>query len=96
MAEAFAVDPDALTETLQRMAAFQRYAEEMLAEVDSVAGRLHATWSGAGAAAHAEAHRRWTRGEAMMRAALAQLKAAGATAHANYTDVAAVNLAMWS
>ena len=43
---------------------------------------LHATWTGEGAAAHAEAHRRWTRGEAMMREALAQLKSAGATAHA--------------
>jgi len=30
-----------------------------------------------------------------MRAALAQLKAAGATAHANYTGVMATNLAMW-
>ncbi len=96
MAEAFAVDPDALAETVQWMAAFQRYAEDMLAEIDSVVGRLHTAWTGAAAAAHAEAHRHWTLGEATMRAALVQLKTAGATAHANYTGVMATNLAMWS
>lgn len=32
----------------------------------------------------------------MMRAALAQLQAAGAGAHDNYTGAVATNLAMWS
>ncbi len=96
MAEAFRVDPEALADAVQRMADFQRYAEDMLAEIDSRVTRLHAAWTGQGEAAHAGAHRHWARGEAMMREALAQLKGAAATAHGNYTAVMAQNLSMWS
>jgi len=96
MAEAFRVDPQALADSMQRMTEFQHYAESMLAEIDSLVANLHATWSGEGAAAHAEAHRHWARGEAMMRDALAQLRTAGATAHRNYTGAMSTNLAMWS
>ena len=96
MAEAFRVDPEALADAVQRVGDFARHAEDMLAEIDSCVTCLHATWTGEGAAAHAEAHRHWARGEAMMREALARLKNAGATAHANYTGAIATNLAMWS
>ena len=96
MAEAFQVDPHALADAMQRMTEFQRYAENMLTEIDSLVGNLHSTWTGRGAAAHAEAHRHWARGEAMMREALAQLRAAGATAHRNYTGAMSTNLTMWS
>jgi len=95
MAEAFRVDPEALADALHRMAEFQRYAEDTIAEIDSLVSNLHATWTGQGATAHAEAHRHWARGEAMMREALAQLEAAGATAHGNYTRAMSTNLAMW-
>ena len=96
MAEAFRVDPQALADAVQRMAEFQRYAEDMLTEIDSLVSNLHTTWTGQGAAAHAEAHRHWARGEEMMREALAQLRTAGATGHRNYTDAMSTNLAMWS
>ncbi len=96
MAEPFRVDPEALADAVQRMAEFERHAESLVAEMDSAVRDLHATWSGAGAEAHAEAHRRWTRGEATMREALARLRGAGATAHANYTGAMATNLAMWA
>ena len=96
MAEAFRVDPQALADTVRRMVEFQRRAESTLAEIDSLVTNLHATWTGQGAAAHTEAHRRWSRGEAMMREALAQLRAAGATAHRNYTGAMSTNSAMWS
>jgi len=96
MAEAFRVDPQALADSVQRMTEFQRYAESMLGEIDSLVTNLHATWTGEGAAAHAEAHRRWACGEAMMREALAQLQAAGAAAHLNYTGAMSTNLTMWS
>lgn len=95
MAEAFRVDPRALADAVQRMTEFQRYAEHMLTEIDSLVSDLHSTWAGQGAAAHAEAHRHWARGEAMMREALAQLRTAGATTHRNYTGAMAANLAMW-
>jgi uncharacterized protein YukE len=78
------------------MAAFARYAEDMIAEIDSRVTRLQATWTGQAAAAHAEAHQHWVRGAAMMRAALAQLRAAGTTAHGNYTGAMTTNLTMWS
>lgn len=90
------MDPQALADTVQRMVEFQRHAESTLAEIDSLVTNLHATWTGQGATAHAEAHRRWARGEAMMREALAQLRAAGTTAHRNYTGAMATNSAMWS
>ncbi|EUA32794.1 WXG residues type VII secretion target family protein [Mycobacterium xenopi 3993] len=61
VAEAFRVDPEALAEAVERMAEFQRYAESMLTEIDSLVSNLHARWSGEAAAAHIEAHRHWTR-----------------------------------
>jgi WXG100 family type VII secretion target len=96
VAEAFKVDPEALSDAVERMSEFQRYAESMLTETDSLVGNLHTTWTGEGAAAHAEAHQHWARGEAMMRAALTQLRSAVHTAHGNYTGAAAKNLSMWS
>lgn len=90
------MDPQALADAVQRMSDFARYAESVLAEIDSLVGNLHSTWTGNGAAAHAEAHRHWARGEAMMREALAQLRAVGGTAHDNYTGAMSTNLAMWS
>ncbi|BBZ73360.1 WXG100 family type VII secretion target [Mycobacterium paraseoulense] len=96
MAEAFRVDPQGLADVVQRMAAFQRYAEDMITEIDSRVARLHTTWTGQAATAHAEAHRHWVRGEAMMREALAQLEKAATTAHGNYTGAMSTNLGMWS
>jgi WXG100 family type VII secretion target len=90
------VDPQALADAVHRMTEFQKYAEDMLNQIDSLVSNLHGTWTGQGAAAHAEAHRHWARGEAMMREALARLRTAGATAHRNYTGAMATNLAMWS
>ncbi|MEM6104970.1 WXG100 family type VII secretion target [Mycobacterium sp. 050272] len=96
MAEAFRVDPQALADAVQRMSEFQRYAESMLSEIDSLVSNLHTTWTGEGAAAHAEAHQLWAQGEAMMRAALMQLRSAAHTAHGNYTGAMSTNVAMWS
>lgn len=96
MAEAFRVDPQALAEAVQRMTEFQRRAEQILAEIDSRVNRLHAAWTGEAAAAHADAHQHWARGEAMMREALAKLRTAGETAHRNYTGAMSTNMAMWS
>jgi len=96
MPEAFRVDPDALADAVERMGEYLQYAESMLSEIDTLVSNLHGTWSGEAAAAHVEAHRHWASGEAMMRDALGQLKAAGTTAHHNYTRVMATNMAMWS
>jgi WXG100 family type VII secretion target len=90
------VDPEALTDAVERMTEFQRYAESMLSEIDSLVSNLHTTWTGEAATAHTEAHQHWARGEATMREALAQLRAAAHTAHGNYTGAIAKNLSMWS
>jgi WXG100 family type VII secretion target len=96
MADAFSVDPEALANAIQRMDEFTQHTESVVSEIDSLVTHLHQTWSGKAAAAHAEAHRHWSRGEATMREALQQLKVAGHTAHHNYTGVMATNTSMWS
>jgi WXG100 family type VII secretion target len=96
VADAFSVDPEALTDALQRMGEFIRHTESLVAEIDSLVTHLHQTWSGEAAAAHAEAHHHWSQGEATMREALQQLKTAGGAAHQNYTHAMAANVAMWS
>ena len=80
VADAFSVDPEALADAVQHMGEFMRHTESLVAEIDSLVTHLHQTWSGEAAAAHAEAHRHWSRGEATMREALQQLKVAGHTA----------------
>ncbi len=96
MADAFSVDPEALADAIQRMDEFTRHTESVVSEIDSLVTHLHQSWSGKAAAAHAEAHRHWSHGEATMREALKQLKAAGSTAHHNYTHAMATNTSMWS
>jgi WXG100 family type VII secretion target len=96
VADAFSVDPETLADAMQRMGDFMRHTESVVAEIDSLVTRLHQTWSGEAAAAHAEAHRHWSQGEATMREALKALKTAGTTAHQNYTHAIAANVAMWS
>jgi WXG100 family type VII secretion target len=96
VAEAFSVDPDALSHAIQLMDEFVRHTESVVSEIDSLITHLHGTWSGEAATAHAAAHRHWAHGEATMREALKALKTAGNTAHHNYTGVMAANAAMWS
>jgi len=96
VADAFSVDPEALAEAVQLMTEFAQHTESLVSEIDSLVTNLHETWSGQAATAHAEAHRHWSQGEAMMREALAQLKTAGTTAHHNYIQAMSTNLAMWS
>lgn len=96
MAEAFSVDPEALSEALAEMADFQRTAQSLLAEIETTVANLHDTWSGEAANAHAEAHRSWTHGAALMQEALNRLHAVGDSAHGNYTGAMQTNQNMWS
>jgi WXG100 family type VII secretion target len=96
VADAFSVDPEALADAVQRMGEYVRHTESIVAEIDSLVTHLHQTWSGQAAAAHAEAHRHWSHGEATMRDALNRLKTGGGAAHHNYTQAMATNSAMWS
>jgi WXG100 family type VII secretion target len=96
VADAFSVDSDALANALQRISEFVRHTESVVTEIDSLVTQLHGTWSGQAAAAHAEAHRHWSHGEATMREALAQLKTAGSSARHNYTGAMTTTKTMWS
>ena len=96
MADPFSVDPEALADAVQLMSEFARQTESVVAEIDSLVTNLHGTWTGQAAKAHAEAHRHWSNGEAMMREALTQLQTAGTTAHHNYTHAMQTNQTMWS
>ncbi|MBW0019693.1 MAG: WXG100 family type VII secretion target [Mycobacterium sp.] len=73
MRESFRVDPEALADAVARMTELHRRAETMLGEIEALVTNLDAARSGRRAAAHAEAHRHWARGEALMREALAVL-----------------------
>jgi WXG100 family type VII secretion target len=96
VADPFSVDPETLADAMQRMGEFVRHTESVVSEIDSLVTHLHGTWSGQAATAHAQAHRRWSHGEATMRQALNLLKTVGGTAHHNYTQAMATNSAMWS
>jgi WXG100 family type VII secretion target len=96
VADAFSVDPDALANAIQQMAEFVQHTESVVTEIDTLVTHLHGTWSGQAAEAHAEAHRHWSQGEATMRQAIAQLRAAGSAAHHNYTGAMTTNTSMWS
>lgn len=95
MADPFTVDTDALAEAVQRMREYIQHSASMVAEANSLMGHLHQTWSGVAAAAHAEAQRKWGRGDEMLREALGQLETAGRIAHQNYTQAADTNMKMW-
>ena len=96
MGSPFSVNPESLAEAVQRMSDFQSYAEEMLNEIERIVANMHATWTGEAAAAHVQAHQHWTRGEAMMREALGQLRSAGQGARDNYRGAMTTNQAMWT
>ena len=95
MADPFTVDTDALAEAVQRMRDYIQHSASVVAEANSLMAHLHETWSGVAATAHAEAQRRWERGDSMLRDALGQLETAGRTAQQNYTQAADTNLKMW-
>jgi WXG100 family type VII secretion target len=95
MADPFTVDTDALADAVQRMREYIQHTAGVVAEANSLMAHLHETWSGLAATAHAEAQRKWQRGDEMLREALGQLETTGRTAHQNYTQAVATNMKMW-
>ena len=93
MVEPFRVDPEALADAVQQMHEFQRYAESMLTEIDSLVTNLHATWSGEGSGGpcrgpSASGSRRGDDARGVSSAA----GSGAGKAHANYTGAMAKNL----
>jgi len=92
----FVVDLEQLDSVMSRLAAFEQTLERHIADVDARVQHIHGVWSGDAAAAHLAAHRGWMAGAQEMRTALAEIKAAAATAHSNYSAAIAANKQMWS
>jgi len=92
----FSVDPEALSESLERMDNFQRLSRALLDEIDNTVKNLHVSWRGEAAAARAQAHEKWTHGADQMAQALTLLHRSGTGAHHSYTHAAETNRNMWS
>lgn len=91
----FSVDLARLAEMIDQLGSFDRYLEQALDEAGRRVDELHVSWSGQAALAQRAAHEEWVRGARDMRAGLATMRAAAATAHANYTSAVTANTRMW-
>lgn len=92
----YRVELDRLDGFIERVAAFEKRAEQLAEFVNSQVNQLHdGNWSGTAASAHRAKHDEWAAAEAQMREALGRLREAARTAHRNYSDAVAANIAMW-
>jgi WXG100 family type VII secretion target len=91
----FGVDLDLLDETVAELERCGDDLDGLLDEVARQLSALHLTWAGVAADAHEGAQAEWETGFLAMREALAGMRTAGRSAHANYRDAAATNLRMW-
>lgn len=93
---AFSVDTELLLELVERMGTCHARLEQVDDEVDARMKRLHASWQGAAAGLHADAHQRWLTGSRQMSEALVALRNIARTADENYTAAARANQQMWA
>lgn len=93
---AFAVDTELLLDLVQRMSSCHARFEQLDDEVDSRMKRLHASWQGAAAELHADAHQRWVTGSRQMAEALTILRRIAKTADENYSSAVRANAQMWA
>ena len=91
----YKVDLDRLTDIVDQLTRFDQHLESALEDADARVNQLHATWSGAAATRHHNAHEEWKRGAAEMRAALAVMRQNALTAHENYLNSVTANVHMW-
>ena len=92
----FAVDLDALDETVTFMQTTSDAIATELSALDARIAALHDVWTGEAAAAQRAAHQEWTRGATEMREALDAMRVAARTAHTNYSNAVTANQQMWS
>ena len=91
----YGVDVDELAAVLTAIESCGRYLADLAGEVEAAQVLLHAHWSGLASDAHLTSHVSWRRSFAEMSSALADLRAVGDTARANYSAAVGANLAMW-
>ncbi|MCV7216337.1 WXG100 family type VII secretion target [Mycobacterium crocinum] len=91
----YAVNLDELLSFADRLAAFNRRAEEIAAAVDQEIVELHGTWLGQGVESEREYHETWLRLSRELRESADFLRESASLAHRNYTRVGEVNCGMW-
>lgn len=72
-----------------------RQIVDAIGDADNASHRLHGTWDGEAALAHADRHGKWSAHAQQMSAALAEIQQVLRRADANYTGAAAANVLMW-
>jgi uncharacterized protein YukE len=92
----FRADLAALADLVSALSAFDRRAADAVADLEAGVSRLHGSWDGPAAAAHAAAHRRWLRAENEVREAACALRRLVDVARANYESAAGANGRMWA
>lgn len=68
---------------------------DAIEDADNASHRLHGTWEGEAALAHADRHSKWSAHAEQMSAALGEMPQVLRGANANYTGAAATNVSMW-
>ncbi|ORW04561.1 WXG100 family type VII secretion target [Mycobacterium kyorinense] len=91
----YRIELEELSAFVDRLEAFEQRAESIAADVDQQIAQLHEGWFGSAAEQHQARHNEWMAAAEEMREAVAELRAAAKTAHRNYTEVIAINTAMW-
>lgn len=86
---------DELLAFTDRLAEFNRRAEEIAAAVDQEIIKLHGTWLGQGVESEREYHETWMRLAGELRESADFLRDSASPAHRNYTRVGEVNRGMW-
>jgi len=90
----YTVDVDALNELQSQMEHCIRQCTDNLCRVESLIGRVSASWDGAAAAAYQERHRQWAESLREMNESLDEFKAWTAAAETAYRTAMAMNLRM--
>lgn len=90
----YRIELDELMAFVDKLKDFERRAEAIAARVDQQVAGLHESWDGDGAADHMTMHQEWMGAAQQMREALTHLRETAGHAHRNYTDAAALNVAM--
>jgi WXG100 family type VII secretion target len=91
----YKVELEELLSFVEKLQAFDKRAENLVDGVDNLVKQLGGNWSGTAADAHQAEHDEWMAAATEMCEGLAELRKAADTAHRNYSEVVAINTAMW-
>lgn len=91
----FHVDLDQVATTVDDLDRCRDAFGELLVELQAHVRRLHDTWTGRAAVAHAQAQQTWEAGFAEMDDGLRLLREAARRAHESYGQAVTLNLELW-